>query len=142
MRLHREFTTTLQETTGINAEFRERPTRSLAFTERELQAAHTDMAQSGSIEGWATRWGDDADARAIGVPHLLERAWSYLYRGSANVEPYRFVLALLASAENGVTIHHGEVTGLKRAETKVTGVILNNEEIFPRAWFLLPVHGR
>ena len=130
MRLHREFATSLQEETGINTEFRERPTLSLAFTEEEAQAAKSHVSALGHVEGWTARWLDSADARAI-EPRISDEAVGAIYtEGGADVEPYRFVLALLGAAENmGATIRHGEVTGLKREGSRVTGVVLNNGEV-------------
>ena len=130
MRLHREFATSLQEETGINTEFRERPTLSLAFTDEEAQAAKSHVSALGHVEDWTARWLDSADARAI-EPRISEDAVGAVYtEGGADVEPYRFVLALLGAAENmGATIRHGEVTGLKREGSRVTGVVLNNGEV-------------
>ena len=130
MRLHREFATRLQAETGINTEFRERPTLSLAFTDQEVQAAKSHVSKLGQIEGWTARWLDAADAKAI-EPRISDAAIGAIYsEGGADVEPYRFVLALLGAAENlGATIRHGEVIGLKREGNRVTGVVLNNGEV-------------
>lgn len=130
MRLHREFATSLRDETGINTEFRERPTLSLAFTEDEVQAAKSHVSTLGHVEGWTARWLDSADARAV-EPRISDEAVGAVYtEGGADVEPYRFVLGLLGAAENlGATIRHGEVTGLKREGSRVTGVVLNNGEV-------------
>ena len=130
MRLHRELATSLQAETGINTEFRERPTLSLAFTDEEVRTAKAHISALGQVEGWTARWLDAADARAI-EPRISDQAVGAVYtEGGADVEPYRFVLALLGAAENlGATIRHGEVTGLKREGSRVTGVVLNNGEV-------------
>lgn len=130
MRLHRGFATSLQEETGINTEFRERPTLSLAFTEDEVRTAKAHLSALGQVEGWTARWLNAADAKAI-EPRISDETLGAVYtEGGADVEPYRFVLALLGAAENlGATIRHGEVTGLRRERNRVTGVVLNNGEI-------------
>jgi glycine oxidase len=130
LRLHREFATSLEEATGINTEFRERPTLSLAFTDQEVRAAKARLASLGPLKGWSSRWLDASDAKAIESRISDEALGAIFTEGGADVEPYRFVLALLGAAENlGVTIRHGEVTGLKRNGNRVTGVTLNNEEV-------------
>ncbi len=130
MRLHREFATSLQEDTGINTEFRDRPTLSLAFTEQEVEAAKAHVLEMGRLEGWTARWLDNADASTI-EPRISDEALGAIYtEGGADVEPYRFVLALLGAAENlGATIRNGEATGLKREGSRVTGVTLKNGEV-------------
>jgi glycine oxidase len=50
--------------------------------------------------------------------------------GTADVEPYRLVLALTRGAERlGVTVRHGRAIGLRRAGGRVTGLVLEREVI-------------
>lgn len=130
MRLHREFATSLREETGINTEFRERPTLSLAFTDGEARAAKAQISALAQVDGWTARWVDAVEAKTI-EPRISDEVVGGVYTvGGADVEPYRFVLALLAAAEKmGVTIRHGEVTGMKREGKRVAGVVLKNGEI-------------
>ena len=130
MRLHRDLSRALPEETGVNTEYRERPTLTLAFDETEVREAKAGLAWKQEQEGYTVSWCDAEQARAVeprispealGAVHILE---------TAEVEPYRFVLALAQASEKlGATIRHGRVTGLKREHGRVTGVSLERGEI-------------
>jgi glycine oxidase len=130
MHLHRELSRSLPDETGINTEYRMRPSLELAFTEREAQDAKARLSWRQQQEGYVVRWLDAKEARAI-EPRVSEKALGAMHtEGTADLEPYRFVLALAQAAEKlGATIRHGRVTGLKRAGRKVTGVALESGEM-------------
>jgi D-amino-acid dehydrogenase len=53
-----------------------------------------------------------------------------MIEGTADVEPYRLVLALTRGAERlGITVRHGRVTGLRRDGDRVTGVLLERSAL-------------
>jgi glycine oxidase len=130
MRLHREFAQGLAEETKINIEFRLRPSLALAFTESEVQRLHAMLPWQQQQPGYTVRWLDPAEARKI-EPRIAEDARGAVFvDGTADVEPYRLVLALTRAAENlGVSIRHGRVTGLRRQGEQVKGVVLEKGEI-------------
>ena len=130
MRLHRELSHSLPEETGINTEYRHRPSLSLFFTHQEVQEAKDGLPWTQEQEGYTARWLDATEVRTI-EPRVSDKALGAVYiEGTADVEPYRFALALAQAAENlGATIQHGRVTGLKRERTKVEGVELEHGEI-------------
>ena len=130
MRLHRELAQSLPEETGVNTEYRQRPSLSLVFGSHEAQSARDLLARRQSREGQVARWLDAEEVHAI-EPRVSQRALGGVYTDSgADVEPYRFVLALTRAAESlGTTIRHGQVTGLKREGERVVGVTLGGEEM-------------
>lgn len=130
MRLHSEFARSLTEETGINTEYRLRPSISLAFTEEEVHTIQAKLPWQEQQPGYTVRWLDVTEARHI-EPRISEAITGAVFiEGGADVEPYRLVLALARAAENlGVTVRHGHVTGLKRQGDRVTGVVLENGEI-------------
>lgn len=130
MRLHREFAQSLQAETGVNIEFRLRPALNLSFTEQEVHQAQVTLPWQQQQPGYTVRWLDPREARKI-EPRVSEQNLGAVYvEGTADVEPYRLVLALVGAAENtGARIRHGHVTGLKRQGDRVTGVRLENGEI-------------
>lgn len=130
MRLHHELARSLPEETGINTEYRLRPSLALCFTDQETQEAHDDLPWKQQQEGYTVRWVDPTEARDI-EPRVSEKILGAVFtEGTADVEPYRLVLALTRVAENlGANIRHGNVTGLKRQGERLTGVILENGEI-------------
>jgi len=118
------------EETGIGTDFRVRPSLALAFTEadtRRLRAALPWQQQQG---GYTTRWLDASEARRVEPRISDETIGAVSIEGTADVEPYRLVLALTRAAERlGVTVRHGRVTGLRRERGRVTGVILERDEL-------------
>ena len=130
IRLHREFWQALQDETGVDAEYRERPSLSLAFTDREVQQARAALPWLQEQEGYGVRW-LEADEVAAMEPRISDEAIGGIYtEGTADVEPYRLVLALAQAAEAlGATVRHGSVTGLQREGERVTAVVLKGGQI-------------
>jgi len=130
LRLHRALADSLPQDTGVNIEFRLRPSLNLAFTEQEAQQAHAVLPWQQQQPGFTVRWLEAAEARAV-EPRIAEQILGAVYiDGTADVEPYRLVLALTRAAENlGATLRHGKVIGLQRQGEQVTGVVLEHGEI-------------
>ena len=125
MRLHRELAESVVEETGIGVDFRVRPSLALAFTEAEAQRLQANLGWQQRQPGYAVRWLERAEARRV-EPRIADEALgALLVEGTADVEPYRLVLALTRASEAlGVTVRHGRVTGLRREGGRVTGVLL------------------
>jgi glycine oxidase len=130
MRLHRELAGSVVEETGIGIDFRVRPSLALAFTEADVRRLQAALPWQQRQEGYAARWLDAAEARRV-EPRISDEALGAVsIEGTADVEPYRLVLALTRAAERlGVTVRHGKVTGLRREGGRVTGVILERSEV-------------
>ena len=130
MRLHREFAQSLAEETRVNIEFRTRPSLALALTEQEVQRAQAVLPWQQQQPGYTVHWLEPIDARHI-EPRISEATLGAVFmEGTADVEPYRLVLALTRAAENlGASIRHGRVTGLRRQGPRLTGVLLEKGEI-------------
>jgi glycine oxidase len=130
MRWHCEFAQRLTADTRINIEFRRRPSLALAFTEQEVQRLQAVLPWQQQQPGYTVRWLDPTEARRIESRISTESLGAVFIDGTADVEPYRLVLALTRAAENlGVSIRHGRATGLRRQGEKVTGVLLETGEI-------------
>ena len=130
MRLHRELATSLLEETGVNTEFRLRPSLSLAFTEAEAASAQAGLSWQRERDDFSVRWLDSAETRSV-EPRISEEAIGALFvEDGADVEPYRLSLAMAGAAERiGATIRHGNVTGLNRQGAKVTSVEIEGEKL-------------
>ncbi len=130
MRLHQVFARDLELETGINVEYRQRPSISLAFTEDEVRRAQAAIHWQQQQPGYAVRWLDARETRSL-EPRIAETILgSVLIEQGADVEPYRLVLALTRAAENrGAQIRHGRVIGLTRRDRRVTSVVLEHDEI-------------
>ena len=125
-RLHRQLSETLPEETGVDIEFRERASLSLAFDEDAAEAEKSHFQRHRSQPG-QPRWVDGDEARSI-EPRVSAEALGGVYvESTAEVEPYRLVLALTQAAEKlGATVRHGRVSGLKRQGGGVRGVALDS----------------
>ena len=130
MRLHRELAETVVEEAGIDIEFRVRSSLALAFTEAEARRLHAALPWQQKQPGCAARWLDSAEARCV-EPRVSEEVLGAVsIDGTADVEPYRLVLALTRAAERlGVSVRHGRIIGLRRELGKVTHVVLERGEI-------------
>ncbi len=130
MRLHRELAQTLPQETGVNTEFRPRPSLSLAFTKEEAQRARADMAWQQRQPGFKVEWLDPPGVRSVDARISHQALGGVYVEGGADVEPYRLVLALAQAAEKlGATIRHGRVTGLRRQGGRVCAVVLESGEV-------------
>ena len=130
VKLHKELAESLPAETGINTEYRQRPSLSLAFTEEEVEESSSGLLGRQQQEGDFIRWLDGDEARSI-EPRISPEVRGAVYdEGTSDVEPYRLVLALAQAAEGlGATIRHGRVTGLKSERGRVHGVKLESGEI-------------
>jgi glycine oxidase len=130
MRLHRELAESLVEETGMDVDFRVRPSLALALTEADVKRLRGALPWQQQQPGYAARWLDAAEARRVEPRISEETLGAVLIDGTADVEPYRLVLALTRAAEQmGVSVRHGRVAGLRRAGERVTGVILERGEV-------------
>lgn len=130
MRLHRELAEHVVAETGIDIDFRVRPSLALAFTEAEARRLQAALPWQQQQSGYTARWLDGAEARRV-EPRVSEEAiGAVAIDGTADVEPYRLVLALTRAAEQlGASVRHGRITGLRREGPRVTHVILERSEI-------------
>ena len=128
-RLHRQLAEALPDQTGVNFEFRERPSISLAFTNDEAEAAKSSVPPE-PREGYEVQWVDAGQARAI-EPRISPAVLGAVHTlGGADVEPYRLAVALTQAAEDlGATVRHGRVTGLRRNGERLLGVTLEDGEV-------------
>jgi glycine oxidase len=130
MRLHRELTESLVEETGIGIDFRMRPSLALALTQADATRLQAALPWQQRQPGYAARWLDASEARRVEPRISDETLGAVSLEGTADVEPYRLVLALTRAAERlGVTVRHGRVIGLQRDGGRVRGVILERDEV-------------
>ena len=130
VRLHEKLAESLPEETGIDTEFRTRPSMSLLFTEEETTAAKRDLPWKQRQDKYDVRLLDRQEAISV-EPRLSPRVAGAVYvEGTYDVEPYRLVLALTEAAEKlGASVRHRTVTGLRSDAGRVRGVALDNGEI-------------
>jgi glycine oxidase len=114
MRLHRELAESLVEETGMDVDFRVRPSLALALSDADVRRLQAALPWQQRQAGYGARWLDAAEARRVEPRISDETIGAVLIDGTADVEPYRLVLALTKAAEEmGATVRHGRVTGLR-----------------------------
>ena len=125
-RLHERFGTELAEETGVNTEFRLRPSLALAFSDEEAAQLRAGLEAPQHPDAPSTRWVDAKEVFEI-EPRVNPEAIGGVYvEGGGDVEPYRLTLALVQAAEReGATVRHGTVTGLRVEGGRVRGVTLD-----------------
>src|SRR5262245_23472409 len=141
MRLHRELAESLVEETKMDVDFRVRSSLALALTEADVRRLQSALPWQQQQAGYSARWVDASEARRVEPRISEDTIGAVLIDGTADVEPYRLVLALTRAAEQmGVTVRHGKVTGLRRAGGRVTSVILERGEV--PCWIDMPIEVR
>lgn len=130
MKIHLELANQLSQETGINTEFRYHPSLFLAFTEKEMSAGKTHANWVNNQDGYCANWLDAQETQRL-EPRISKNILGSVHvEGSADVEPYKFSLALAHASERlGASIQHGNVIGLRKKAGRITGVILENGEI-------------
>jgi glycine oxidase len=136
MRLHPELAESLLEETGVNVDFRRRPSLTLAFNEAEADAARNpqgfdlDRRSWEDRRGYSVRWVDRDEMLCI-EPRVGPDAIGAVYtEGTSDVNAYRLTLALSKAAEkHGAEIRHGSVTGLVREGERVRGLLVDGNEL-------------
>ena len=130
MRLHHELADSLLDETGVNVEFRERPSLSLAFDEDEVVAAQSPEGLEGDrhswevdTQGYTVEWLTTEDALQV-EPRINPAALGAVYmEGTCDVNAQRLTLALASGAEQkGARFVRANVTGLSRDGGRVRGV--------------------
>jgi glycine oxidase len=130
MRLHHELAQSVVEESGMAIDFRVRPSLALALSDADARRLTAALPWQQQQPGYVARWLDAAEARRVEPRIADETIGAALIEGTADVEPYRLVLALTRASERlGVTVRHGRVTGLRREGARVTAVRLEHEEI-------------
>ena len=129
-KLHLELAETLPQESGIDFEFRKRQSLSLVFTDEEASRIKDDLKWQARQPGFTAEWVDAESLQLIDDRISRKALGGSLVDGMAEVEPYKFVLALAQTAEKlGAIVRHGSVTGLKTQGGRVSGVTMESGEV-------------
>ncbi len=127
--MHKELYQQLPAEAGIDYHFRQSSLLRLALTDAEAQEFR-DEAGALQKQGFAVCWLDGDDIRQIESRISLQVIGAACYQDMAEVDSYRYVLALAQAAETcGAEIRYGQFCGLKRGGTKLTAIQLSSGEI-------------
>lgn len=128
MRLYSRFTEELPQESGIDFDYRVRPTVKLAFSDDEVAEAKALLSWQQSQPGHDVRW-VDSDGLAELDPRISPQAQGGTYvENTGDLEPYKLVTALAQAAErSGATIRHGSVDGIEATGGRVTAVTVGGD---------------
>jgi len=133
--LHQELAVELPGATGVDTEYRRKSTLSLAFTEQQVQAQREHLAWM-QTQNADAEWLDGDGLRAAEPRVSPQALGAVLNASTAEVEPYKFLLALAQNAESlGVEILNRTATGMTRSaipgdeSNRATGVTLDNGDV-------------
>lgn len=124
LRLHRELAQTLPQESGIDYYFVDTPIFRPAFDEKEEASLRDSLAWQ-QRRGMDVEWLTPDDLRRLDDAIVPDARGGILSRVEAQVEPYRFVLALTTAVERmGGSVRHATVAGLTSEGSRATGVRL------------------
>src|SRR5262245_34965098 len=103
MRLHKELAESVVEESGIDVEFRVRPSLALALSEPDTRRLRAALPWQQQQPGYSVRWMNPSEARGVEPRISDETLGAVLMEGTADVEPYKLVLALTRAAERLVS---------------------------------------
>ncbi len=127
--MHRELYQQLTAEAGIDYHFRQSDLLKLAFTGAEAQEFR-DEAEALQEHGFAVCWLDRGAVRQRESRIGPQVIGAVCYQEMAEVDSYRYVLALAQAAETyGAEIRYGQFCGLKRKGAKLTAIQLSSGEI-------------
>ena len=125
--LHKDMAGSLPEESGIDYEYKSRPSLSLAFDDVETSGIKAGADWQDRQDGFSAEWLDPNGLREVDSRISPDAVGGRLLHGLAEVEPYKFVLALAQAAERlGAEVRHGVVTGLERSGSRMTGVVTSS----------------
>ena len=130
VRLYRELAGTLPDETGVNIEYRDRPSMVLCFSNEEAAAARAGLPIMQQEAGYTVSWLEGNDLSAV-EPRISPEALGAVHiQGTSDLEPQRLTTALAKGAEiRGARFELGEVIGVTREGARVTGVTLADRDI-------------
>jgi glycine/D-amino acid oxidase-like deaminating enzyme len=130
MGLYPTLASALAEETNVDVQFQDRPLLRIALNDTEAIALSKDLEWQQTLSAYKVHWIDGEEARKL-EPRISPATINALHvEGTFDIEPYRLTLALAQAAEKrGASIRSGDVTGVRHAAGKVTGIEMGNEHI-------------
>ena len=126
-RMHRDLWPVLKDDTGIDYEWRIITLVKAAFDEGDLPDLQETVDLFNAVDGFEAGFLEREELLRL-EPRVAPDVISGVHaRGNASLDSYKYSLALARAAENlGVTVRPGTVSGLERANGRITGVIVGD----------------
>ncbi len=127
--MHARLAASLIAESGIDYEFAQAPRLLLALSKEEERTLRAEVERRHGV-GLEARWLTPSDVRRV-CDWIDQPVFGALVGETpAQVDPYRYTLALLTAAERfGVSLRTGRVTGLERTDERVSGVHVGDSTV-------------
>ena len=128
--MHLHLADEIKAETGVDPQFRSLPTIWAVFNEAEAEEVLELFQLAQRLDGFPARWLDGQEVKSL-EPRLSPRIIKAMcVEGTRQVESYQYTLALAEAAKKyGATIREGTVQGLRQSNGRVSGVMLEGEEV-------------
>ena len=128
--LHGQWEQDIQSESGVDPQYSLKSALYTITTEEEADEYSDLFELAKRVDRFGARWIDGDEVRSL-EPRVSTKVIKGMYlEGMKQVDSYQLTLGLLQAAEKyGATMRHGTVTGLKRSQSRVTGVQLDSGEI-------------
>lgn len=129
-RMHLDLAQEIAAETGVDFHFRPLSCVWIALDEAELPEYRALFDLARRLEGFPARWLEGTEVLSL-EPRLSPRVvGAVCVGGMRQVASYEYTRALAQAAEKyGASVRHGTVSGLKRSGSRVSGIVLEGEEI-------------
>lgn len=129
-RMHLRLEKEVQSESGVDPRYQALPGVWVAFDDAQAENFTGILQQAHDLEDFPAHRLDGRELKSL-EPRVSADIVSAMYvDGLRQVESYEYNLALATAAEKyGATMRHGEVRGLKRSNGRVSGVVLEKEEV-------------
>ena len=129
-RIHMRLADEVRVETGVDPQMQATSSIWVAFNEAETEEVGELFQLTQGMTGFSAQWLDSKDIRSLESrisPYVMN---GMRVEGTRQVSSYEYTLALSKAAENrGASIRHGTMRGLSHSDGRVTGVVLENEEV-------------
>lgn len=129
-KMHKELWPDLKEESGVDFQARTMPHLEVCLTEDDVIEQRLEFERWSAADGFTARWLQPEDVHKL-EPRIAEDVLAgILLEDVGMLDSYRYTLALALAAErHGATFITAEAIGLKTSGRRVTGVVLNQNEI-------------
>ena len=129
-RMHLDMAGHLRDETGVDPQYAPISCVWAGFEEEANREFEVLFQLANRLQGFPARWLDAREVRKL-EPRVSPRVMVGMrVEGMRQVESYKYTLALAKAAEkHGATFRHGTLHGISSSGGRVTGVMLEHEEV-------------
>ena len=116
--------------TGVDPQLRDISCLWVALREHEAEQFTGLYRIAQRLDGFPARWLDAPDVLSL-EPRVSPRVLKGMYlEGTSQIAAYEYTLSLAEAAQKkGAIVRHGRVQGLRRSNGRVSGLVLEDEEV-------------